>query len=125
MAILKKLTDYQIQFLVDTFFKNEKYAGWKNIAFVLLEDGKAIVAGTECIWIGGIGNFIKTNSAKGFIDCLEYTFNLDEFLKSEWYKEHHSYYIEKITNERFAFEREMELKKLELDSQIAQIYNLK
>lgn len=31
------LTNYQKKFLLDYFFKNEKYVGWKSIATKLLE----------------------------------------------------------------------------------------
>jgi hypothetical protein len=83
---MRKLTDYQKKFLLEQFFKNEKYAGWKGIATHLLEQGRCVVAGDKCIWIGGIGNFIKTTDKKGFIDCIEYTFDLEAFLKSEWFR---------------------------------------
>jgi hypothetical protein len=49
---MKKLTNYQKEFILNYFFKDEKYAGWRNIGTTLLEDGECVVAGTECIWIG-------------------------------------------------------------------------
>ncbi len=84
---MKTLTETQKQFLLNHFFKNEIYAGWKNIATTLLETGSCIVAGTNCIWVGGIGNFIKTNEASNLIDCVEYRFDLDYFLTSNYYKD--------------------------------------
>jgi hypothetical protein len=90
---MKNLTDNQINFLLEYFFENEKYAGWKNIATELLKNGSCIVAGTECIWIGGIGNFIKTEKAEKYIGCILYTFDLEYFLSSEYYKEISNNYI--------------------------------
>jgi hypothetical protein len=56
----------------------------------LIENGKCIVAGTECIWKGGIGNFIKTSNADDLVDCLVYDFDLKVFMTS-WY------YIDDLT----------------------------
>ena len=67
------------------FFKNESYAGWKNIANSLLETGECVVAGDKCIWIGGIGNFIKTETAEGYFGCIKYIFDLNNFLSSCWF----------------------------------------
>jgi hypothetical protein len=80
------LSDYQKTFLLDYFFKNEKHSGWKNIATKLLDTGECIVAGKECIWVGGIGNFIKIEEAKDAVDCDLYKFDLEYFFTSEWYK---------------------------------------
>ena len=81
-----KLTENQKEFLLK-FFHDKKFAGWKNIAESLLETGSCIVAGDECIWKGGIGNFIDTKSAPNLIGCSEYTFDVKNFMTSEWYKE--------------------------------------
>lgn len=89
---MRQLTETQKEFLLEYFFKNDNFAGWKNIATSLLENGSCVVAGTNCIWCGGIGNFIKTNNAIGFVDCLIYKFDLEYFLTSAWYKEIKSYY---------------------------------
>ena len=51
------------EFILNNFFKNEKYAGWCNIATDLLQDGKCIVAG-ECANIFAdlpVSKFIKTS----------------------------------------------------------------
>ena len=76
------LTENQKKFLL-TFFKDETYPGWDNIANALLDTGGCIVAGKECIWKGGIGNFIKTSEAKNTVGCLLYKFDLSYFLSSE------------------------------------------
>ncbi len=83
---MKELTENQLNFLLDTFFKLEKYPGWKNIATELLKSGSCVVAGESCIWDGGIGNFIRTSSAQGYFSCLLYEFDLDHFLSSESYR---------------------------------------
>jgi hypothetical protein len=99
---------YQKEFLLKYFFKNEKYAGWRHIAEKLLDTGKCIVAGRDCIWHGGIGNFIHTEPAKNAIDCLEYTFNLEYFLDSEWYKEISNGYIAELASKKREIEEEYE-----------------
>ena len=83
---MKTLTLNQQTFLLNTFFKNDFYPGWKNIATKLLENGSCIVAGNDCIWSGGIGYYIKTNKSDNFIDCLEYTFDFELFKESDLYK---------------------------------------
>lgn len=80
-----KLSDYQKEVILNNFFKNEEYPGWKNIATTLIDNGKCIVAGEKCIWFGGIGNFIKTTEAEGLYNCLLYTFDIEEFFKSKWF----------------------------------------
>jgi len=93
---MKKLTFHQTEFLLTYFFKNNEYAGWRGIACKLLEKGKCTVAGTNCIWLGGIGNFIKTSPAEDAIDCLLYEFNLTEFLQSAWYLQIYNAYMDEL-----------------------------
>lgn len=83
----RQLTSNQKEFILETFFKNEKYAGWRNVAEKLLEKGECIVAGKTRIWIGGIENFIEMEDAKDAIDCSLYKFDLEYFLTSQWYKD--------------------------------------
>lgn len=83
---MKVLSKYQTEFLLQHFFKDEKFAGWREIANKLLETGECIVAGSACIWYGGIGNFIETKPAEGAINCLLYKFDLDNFLTSALYE---------------------------------------
>ena len=91
---MRELTQHQKDFFLNNFFKNNEYAGWKNIATALLETGTCIVPGEYCIWIGGIGNFIKTERERGAFDCLLYTFDLEYFMTSEWYKQIHKDYTD-------------------------------
>ena len=90
---MRKLTEKQIEYIVNHFFKNDDFAGWKTIAVSLLMTGKCIVAGDGCVWVGGIGNFIKTNKADGFYGCTEYVFDLEVFLSCLWYKEYTEIYL--------------------------------
>ena len=46
------LTESQKQFLLSTFFESDKYPGSRSIGDKLLTNGKVIVAGDKCIWIG-------------------------------------------------------------------------
>lgn len=84
---MRTLTEYQKNFILNKFFKDEQYAGWKNIATKLLETGSCVVPGNKCIWHGGIGNFIKTSQAEGYFGCCLYEFNIESFLSSKWYVE--------------------------------------
>lgn len=95
---MRKLTDNQKEFLFNYFFKTDNFAGWKNIANSLLETGECIVAGDSCIWIGGIGNFIRTKTADGFYGCIKYKFDLEYFLGSELYIVEAKYYIDNLFN---------------------------
>lgn len=110
---MKKLTDIQIDFLLDTFFEKPGYPGWRNIAEALLRLGKCVIAGDKCIWQGGVGNFIRTSRADGLFDCLEYKFDLESFLSAEWIKE-------TLIDEIISFE--MELKRQE--DELSEIKNI-
>lgn len=110
---MKQLTENQINFLLKYFFKAEEFPGWKNIATKLLNTGSCIVAGKNCIWRGGIGNFIKTKNAENAIDCLLYEFDLDYFLTSKWYLEVKNEYVSTLVNE-----------KLQIEDQINEMNNL-
>jgi len=63
-----------------------KYPGWHNIAKKLIETGKCITPGDKCIWSSGIGNFIETVEAKDAVDCIQYKFDLHEFMTTEFFK---------------------------------------
>ena len=102
------LTEYQKEFLLEYFFKNEKFPGWKIIATYLLEKGECIVAGIGDIWCGGIGNFIKITNAKNAVDCLLYEFDLEYFLSTEWYKEISNQYIAILSDKKRCIEQEYE-----------------
>jgi len=119
---MKKLTENQKLFLLKYFFKNEKYAGWKNIAIQLLEKGKCVTAGRECIWTGGIGNFIKiSDPGSEYIDCVLYTFDLNYFLSSSWYKEIKELYLYKLLEDTEKIKKELE----NIEERAKDIYNLK
>ena len=105
---MRNLTDYQKEFLLDKFFRNEKFTGWKSIATKLLEKGHCIVPANECIWVGGIGNFIKTEVAKDAVDCTLYKFDLEYFLTSEWYKEIRNSYAAILSSKKREIDQECE-----------------
>jgi len=94
------LTYKQREFLLEKFFKNESYPGWRSIATKLLDNGYCVVAGDSCIWRGGIGNFIVTKESDTFIKCLEYFFDLNEFVGSEWFKQVYSLQLDELALER-------------------------
>lgn len=93
------LTNHQKNFILENFFKKEEFPGWKNIANKLLDNGKCIVAGENCIWVGGVGNFISTSPTKDAFGCLEYTFSLQYFMTSKWFQEIYKQYLQIITEE--------------------------
>ena len=101
---MRKVTRYQKDYLL-TFFKNDECAGWRNksemlgwrnIAEMLLEKGSCIVAGTNLIWRGGLGNFMVVTEAKDAVDCLLLKFDLEYFLNSAFYKDAHKNYVENL-----------------------------
>lgn len=80
-----KLDERQIEF-ISKLFPNE-CAGANTIARKLISTGKCIVAGSDRIWRGGIGNFITDKPAENAIDCTELTFNFQSFISSELFKD--------------------------------------
>lgn len=83
-------------------FINAKYPGWRNIGTHLLLNGSCIVAGTSCIWIGGVGNFIKVEPTLNAVDCSTYTLDIEEFVKSKWIQ---TYLAEQFLNEQLILEK--------------------
>lgn len=82
--IKMKPTEHQIDFLL-TFFPDTT-EGSTSIAIRLIIDGRCIVANNDSVWRGGIGNYIKVKPFEPSVDCFEYTFDLQSFLKSQWFK---------------------------------------
>lgn len=82
------LTEYQKEFILK-FFKNERFARWRNIAESLIEKGTVL---TTCnhtdIWWGGIGNFIKSKESSEGVGLWLYEFDLSDFLSSAFLKEY-------------------------------------
>lgn len=102
------LTAYQKNFLLNYFFKKEAYPGWYQIAMDLLEKGECLVSGEECIWKGGIGNFIKTEKPTTPVyDCILYKFD-PSFFNSAWYKETLNNYIALLTEKKAALDQELQ-----------------
>jgi len=112
---MRKLSEFQKNFILEYFFKNDEYASWKKIATKLLETGKCVVTGNTCIWIGGIGNFIKTSNVDDYFGCLLYEFDLDEFFSSPYYFEISRKYINEINTKISELEKE--------HSEIIEIFN--
>lgn len=118
-----KLTLNQINTLLP-LFQNEKYAGWKGIANNLLINGKCIVAGTDCIWKGGVGNFIKTSPAINAVNCTEYVLDVENFVNSAWVQEYLEHKINDVDKELQEMEKNLidkryyfaEIKKLNIEN---------
>jgi hypothetical protein len=103
---MRRLTKFQQDFILENFFKEDGWAGWRHIATHLLTNGNCIVAGESCIWVGGIGNFIKVAPADNAVGCSLYTFDLDLFLTSEWYKQVANQYFSILANKKAEIEQE-------------------
>lgn len=94
------MTENTKAFIKKHFFKNERFAGWENIADVLLDKGTCIVAGDGNIWVGGIDNFIKKGKAENCVGCTVLAFDLDTFYSSAWFREIATFYVENLIEER-------------------------
>ena len=85
---MRQLTEYQKKFILDTFFKplHYEYPGSLNIGEVLLTEGCCVIpdTGTYIFKHSPLNQFNKVSKAdsKKFIDCVEYTFDLNGFLES-------------------------------------------
>lgn len=97
ISCMRKLTELQMNFVLG-LFESKKYPGWMAIASKLIENGSCIVAGTDPLWVGGIGNFVKTEPAE-IEGCSLYTFHLDEFMESEYFREAHYLEVCKLKHE--------------------------
>jgi hypothetical protein len=80
---MKTLTENQKEFILEYFFKNEYFNGWRNVAIELLNSGKCVVGGADRIWSGGIGNFIDVKDYEFSYNCKLYEFDLTKFLTSQ------------------------------------------
>lgn len=97
---LKDLTEQQKEFIKE-FFHHPEYAGWENIADKLLEFGECVVAGSDCIWIGGIGNFIDVEESPLFIGCVNYRFLFNDFLSSSYFQDYKTNKLIELEKEEF------------------------
>lgn len=80
------MNEIQSNWIIDEFFKPDaqtarNFAGWRNIAKKLVEEGKCITT-TGKIWIGGIGNFIKERPYEAGVDLVELSFDVESFTSS-------------------------------------------
>lgn len=105
---MKQLTEYQKEFILKNFFISDQYPGSKEIGLKLLEKGECIVAGNECIWVGGIGDFIEIEKTDKYIGCVLYKFDLELFLNSEYYREIRNKYHSILSNKLREIEKECE-----------------
>lgn len=90
----------QRDFLLEIFFKDESFAGWKNIALQLIDGGTCVVAGDTCPWNGGIGNFITVEDADDYFGCVKLKFDVNGFINKEniFFMSGYEYYIESISS---------------------------
>lgn len=96
------MNENQKNWLLETFFKNEKFAGWRNIAEKLIDTGSCVTTKQgEDIWKGGIGNFIGSRDYDGGVDLIILTFELDNFCSrhNAFFMEYHNAHIEELVEE--------------------------
>jgi len=95
------------EFIVNTFFQNQQYPGWKGIAYKLIDQGSCVVAGLQPIWVGGIGNYMNYTTPEDLVECTKYTFNLEVFLESKWFREIAELRLAEINTKKTLLETEM------------------
>lgn len=111
---MRELTEHQLDFLVKFFSSDahgpmsSRHSNWKEVAITLINKGKCVVAGKECIWVGYMGNHIKTTKNENFVGCLEYSFNLDEFLGGEFFRSEADYAIKGLVTSKKEIEQRIE-----------------
>lgn len=102
------------------FFQDERYAGWRNIAEALIETGECVIPNySKNSFRGGVWNFVETENAVGFVDCVKLKFDLENFKSSEFFKEQLSYFLAQKVKERDKIQKQLEeinktIKELEL-----------
>lgn len=116
---MRQLTEYQKKFILDTFFQplNYEFPGSLNIGRVLLTEGECVVpdTGTYIFRHSPINQFNSVSKAddKKFIDCVEYTFDLDGFLNSYVLKRAVSKHYEQLESQ-YKVQKQMKSELFEL-----------
>lgn len=108
MKRVEMLTKNQKEFILK-FFKNDEIPGWRNIATHLIEKGTVL---TSCvhtdIWWGGIGNFITSEESDEGVGVWKYTFDLNDFMYSNMFIEHHQKRLNELEKEYIRVKEEYE-----------------
>lgn len=99
---MPKLTETQKNFIFEHFFKDDRFAGARNIMESLLEDGSCIVPNYnngKPIWTNGISHFIKIEDVPNGVGCVKYIFNYKEFINSANFGNRLNYEVDKFVEE--------------------------
>jgi hypothetical protein len=109
-TVSSTLTESQVKFILEKFFEpwTNKYPGAMNIGRSLLTKGTAVVPGENCIFVGGIGNFIECSKADDLFGCLLYKFKMESFLSSLFFHEVLEANIETLKEEQFKISTKIE-----------------
>jgi hypothetical protein len=117
---MRQLTEYQKKFILDTFFKplHYEYPGALNIGEVLLTEGGCVIpdSGTYIFQYSiPLQQFNKVTKAdtKKFINCVEYTFDLEGFLNSYHLKSAVSRHYEQLESQ-YQIQKQMKTELFEL-----------
>ena len=116
---MRQLTEYQMKFILDTFFKplHYEYPGALNIGKVLLTEGGCVIpdSGTYIFQHSPLRQFNSVSNAddKKYINCLEYTFDLEGFLNSHNLKSAVSRHYEELESQ-YKVQKQMKSELFEL-----------
>lgn len=100
------ISKYQKEFILEYFFKNDNYHGWRNIASKLIDDGHCIIGGRQILWYGGVGNFIETSDAPNAVECTLCTFDLRSFINTNYFKDIYDQYVKKVLDKKNKIDQE-------------------
>ena len=119
---MMKLTAMQKDWMYNTFFNTpdaKKYAGALGIAYTLMENGRSITTpDAEKIWVGGIGNFIKSRPYENVVGLIELTFDIESFMSKE-----NSFFMDTYENDREIRDRKHAETMREYEAIIAEFEN--
>lgn len=97
------MNNIQKDWILEKFFKNEEFLGWKNIADKLIDTGSCVttIQGKD-IWVGDIGNFIGKEPYNDGVDLIKLTFNPKEFcsFENKFFVEHYKRELLKLKDEQ-------------------------
>lgn len=97
------MNSIQKNWLLETFFKNEEFAGWRGIAEKLIDTGNCVTTNQgKDIWIGGVGNFIKSEPYGGGVDLILLTFDVKEFcsVNNMFFLERYKWELNRVQEEQ-------------------------
>lgn len=103
--------------LLSKFFEYTDYPDFKKIGYKLIHHGKCIAPIVLYRISGGIGNFIKFNhDLPNHLNCVEYSFNVDEFIGSRFFQDSLPAHINSVAQEIKSLKAQLKEKEEEFKS---------